>query len=309
MKGFILAAGFGERLRPVTGSMPKALVPVCNLPALLYALMLLREAGIEEVIINLHYRRREIMEYLHDHRDFGFTISLSVEDEILGTGGGVKKCERLLSDSGFVIVNSDVITDVRLNDVISRHRALESPATIVLKKVDDGPVVVDGNTTVDFKNTLNTGLKGTHDYTGIAVLSPLILQYLKKDPSSIVYTGYTDMVRFHRLSYYEHEGLWCDIGTTETLWKANMSVLDRLSNFSMRMRESLGISIEPVSADANIDSSVSVQNSVIGTGTSITGKSVIRRSVVLPCSSIRGDAVIDNAIIHGKHRLGPFKYH
>ena len=107
MKAIILAAGFGTRLRPLTNNTPKPLLPVGDRPLIQYNLMLLKKYGITEVAINLHYHGEKIRETLGDGRKLGMQIVYSEEPEILGTGGGIKKVSRFLSDGTFLAIRTD----------------------------------------------------------------------------------------------------------------------------------------------------------------------------------------------------------
>ncbi len=300
MKGFIFAAGFGERLRPVTDSVPKALVPVLNIPALCYPLMLLKEAGINDVICNLHYRHNDIIKFFDDNKSFGLNISFSFEENILGTGGGLKKCERELSDDYFVVLNSDVIIDINLHEVIDFTRRAQLPAAVVLHKTarakEIGPVGVKGDKIVDFKNYLNTGIMSDYIYTGAAVLSPLIFKYLSPEFSSIVYTGYIEILKQHGLRFFEHSSFWEDIGSMESYWNVNMRMLEDIDVFRERMLKSLGRKIEIIAGSSGVEMGAQIRNSVIGGECEIGSGAVIENSVLLPRSVVR-NGIIKNSII------------
>ena len=117
----ILAAGFGTRLRPLTEAVPKPLLRVAGRPIIEYPLLLLRAAGIRDVVINLHHLGDQIRKRLGDGSAYGLRIVYSTEEEILDTGGGIKKAEALLSDGSFVVINSDTIMDAPLEELIARQ--------------------------------------------------------------------------------------------------------------------------------------------------------------------------------------------
>ncbi|HZS92189.1 MAG TPA: sugar phosphate nucleotidyltransferase, partial [Chloroflexota bacterium] len=94
VKALVLAAGLGTRLRPLTDTMPKALLPVDGIPVIEHNLLLLREHGIREVTINLHAHRQAIPAYLGDGRRWGLQVSYSYEDRLMGTAGALKRCEQ-----------------------------------------------------------------------------------------------------------------------------------------------------------------------------------------------------------------------
>ncbi len=115
MKAMVFAAGLGTRLRPLTDSMPKALVPVCGQPLLYHVLCKLRDAGYDDIVVNVHHFAGQIREYLDSH-DFGVRISLSDESDLLReTGGGIRFARPLLEGcEPFLVHNVDIVSDLDL---------------------------------------------------------------------------------------------------------------------------------------------------------------------------------------------------
>lgn len=135
MKAMIFAAGLGTRLRPITDTIPKALVPVAGVPMLERVIDKIRAAGIGEIVINAHHFSDKIAAFL-DSRDFGVRIDLSVEkEEPLETGGGIKKARKYLEGDSFLVHNADILSDADLGWLISRSRP-ESLATLLVSKRD-----------------------------------------------------------------------------------------------------------------------------------------------------------------------------
>ncbi len=223
MKAFLLAAGFGERLKPLTEKIPKPLIKVAGVPSICYAISLIKEAGIEHVVCNLHYRHDDIIGFFAENKNFGLRIEFSIEEEILGTGGGLKRCEKLLSGESFVMINSDIITDVKLIDIINEHRQKRARGTVMLHRNEDGTghtTSVIGDKAADFNNILKKDIKMEYDFSGISVLPALIFKYLKNEFSDIVSTGFIPLIKDHGLNYYIHRGIRFDIGTFESLKRA-----------------------------------------------------------------------------------------
>jgi NDP-sugar pyrophosphorylase family protein len=133
----ILAAGRGTRLRPLTDRLPKPLVPVAGRPVIEYALTLLCQAGIHDVIINLHHLGEQVRERLGDGSRLGVRITYSREETILDTGGGIKKAEPLLRGEPFVVMNGDTIVDAPLPDLIAHHQQHDAVATMLLRRDPD----------------------------------------------------------------------------------------------------------------------------------------------------------------------------
>lgn len=237
MKAFLLAAGFGERLRPLTERIPKPLIPVADIPSICYALFILKRSGVTDIVCNIHYLGDRVVEFFSDHDNFGFNIAFSKEDEILGTGGGLKKCEYFLDDD-FVLINSDILIDLDLTAAIEHYQSEKLPGLVIVKEVagEQATVSVESSRVIDFKNSMNSGKAPLYDYTGAAVLSPEIFPFLETGFSSVVYTGYTGLIADKGLSYFVHHGTWIDIGTPESLKAAAELLVSEMPDFLRAVR-------------------------------------------------------------------------
>lgn len=136
MKAMIFAAGLGTRLRPLTDSMPKALVPVRGIPMLERVICRLRDGGLSEFVVNASYLSGQISDFLGAH-DFGVDVGISLEDEPLETGGGIKKAAPLLAGAGRILIhNADILSDLDVRWLIGRDQALSqemnAAATLLL---------------------------------------------------------------------------------------------------------------------------------------------------------------------------------
>ncbi|MBS1492591.1 MAG: NTP transferase domain-containing protein [Bacteroidetes bacterium] len=114
MKALILSAGLGTRLKPLTDTTPKPLIPYKGKPLIVHQIEKLRTFGISEIIVNVHHLKDKMIEFFN-YNKFGVKINLSIEEEILGTGGGIINAEKYLKDESFFLVtNSDIITGIDL---------------------------------------------------------------------------------------------------------------------------------------------------------------------------------------------------
>lgn len=131
----ILAAGLGTRLRPITGSRPKALIEYNGAPLLQHVLDRLISFGVTEVIINLHHFPQQIVEFLKSKNDFGIHIEFSRETILLDTGGGLKQAAWFFDDGQpFILHNVDIISDIDLKKMIAAHRAGAYLATLAVNQ-------------------------------------------------------------------------------------------------------------------------------------------------------------------------------
>ena len=186
MKAFIMAAGAGTRLRPLTYAIPKPMVPVLNKPTIEHTVENLRKHGITRIMMNLHHYPETIKNHFGNGTKFGVDIGYSFEKALLGTAGGVKKCEDFL-DSTFVVMSGDGLTDIDLNKAIEFHKKRKSMATMVLKAIDSrfdyGVTIINKDGRIKnfiekprwsdvFANTVNTG---------IYIFEPEIFKYIPKN--------------------------------------------------------------------------------------------------------------------------------
>ena len=135
MKGVILVAGEGERLRPLTLTTPKPLLPIGDRPLIEHTIAWLSRYGVDEVFINLHHLGEQIEEHLGDGSDFGVAITYSYEEELLGTAGALRAFAESL-DEAFVVVYGDVFTDFDLDSLRAYHERKGGIATIVVQRTD-----------------------------------------------------------------------------------------------------------------------------------------------------------------------------
>uniref|UniRef100_Q3AU54 Nucleotidyltransferase n=1 Tax=Chlorobium chlorochromatii (strain CaD3) TaxID=340177 RepID=Q3AU54_CHLCH len=300
MKAFVLAAGLGTRLRPLTNHSPKPLMPVLNVPSLFYTLFLLKEAGIGEVICNIHYHAAQMRSVVEAHNLAGLQITFSEEPEILGTGGGLKKCEALLEGEDFVLVNSDIITSIDFRALIERHRISGNLGTLALYETPDaasiGWVGVEDGLVKDFRNQRHTNLFSSFIYTGTAVLSPDIFRYMHAEYSSIVDTGFAALLERNSLGYYEHCGLWMDVGTLPHYWQANLDATGAIRRTFGAMQQSFGVAPHVVAPSATISPAATVENSVVGADCVIPDGCTVRNSVLLSGVVLQPNTPLCNAI-------------
>ncbi|ARM30170.1 NDP-sugar synthase [Prosthecochloris sp. HL-130-GSB] len=307
MKAFVLAAGFGTRLRPLTHRIPKPLIPVLNLPALCYTLFLLKEAGIQDIICNVHYHASLIRGFLDRNNHFGLSITISEEPEILGTGGGLKKCEPLLSGDDFLLINSDIIADFDLSAFISHFRQSNAPGDLMLFSTPAarriGHVGVSGGKILDFANRFKTGLESDYIYTGAALLRPEIFTYLEHRFSSIVDTGFAGLMNHGGLAFFRHNGFWHDIGTPSGLWDLSIRHHDHITALADRMQKSIGRAPCMIAPGSEIHHGAKVVSSVVGNECIIERGARVERCILMPGTVIGKHETVTDSIVCTEGRI------
>jgi len=237
MKAMILAAGFGTRLRPLTNTVPKPMVPIMNRPILEHTIHLLRTHGIQDITVNLHHLPEFIENHFGDGKDFGVNLHWSYEPEILGTAGGIKKAQEFLDGEAFLVINSDVVTDCDLSKVISFHKAKGSALTLVVRQGDSpeqcDPIEVDDDDRI--VHMVGASAKNKPDnttrilFTGIQVMEPEIFDRI---PENKFYGTTTDVFPGMLedglpMFAYWHHGYWKDIGTIQSYLDVHKDLLVR----------------------------------------------------------------------------------
>ncbi len=209
--GMILAAGRGVRMGNLTANQPKPLLKVRGKPLIEYSIRLLLNWGIRDIVVNLHYRKEDLLNYFAKLQ-LPVRIIPSIEEELLGTGGGVKKAERFLFPHPFFLLNSDIITDFPLKKLLIDPLPV---ATMVLVPYRDGytPVWVKDEEVTGFGETGN-GEKFT--FAGIHLLRSEIFKYLPEGKSSIIDSLYKKLLKNgQKIRAVIWDGLWLDLGTEE----------------------------------------------------------------------------------------------
>lgn len=234
MKAMVFAAGYGERLRPMTDKLPKALIPVAGRAMIEYPLLLLKYYGIREIVINLHYLGEKIETYLGGGKRLGLEITYSWEKNLLGTGGGLLKAKPFLAGNTFIVINSDVIIDLDLKKLIEQHRAEKAMATLVLRPDALADQYGAIETSEDHRLRKFLGFEAPaigqvgplkkFMFTGVQVLEPKIFAYLEAEGSERFGTTkaiYPRMLTEGQPLYgFPCSGYWQDLGTLERIKEA-----------------------------------------------------------------------------------------
>ncbi|WP_060482864.1 N-acetylmuramate alpha-1-phosphate uridylyltransferase MurU [Pseudomonas sp. NBRC 111119] len=215
MKAMILAAGKGERMRPLTLHTPKPLVPLAGRPLIEYHLQALAAAGIADVVINHAWLGQQIERHLGDGSRFGLHIRYSAEGEPLETGGGIFKALPLLGDEPFVLVNGDIWTDY---DFSRLQCPLQGLAHLVL--VDNPCHHGHGDfRLVDGKVLDGDSAPGTLTFSGISLLHPSLFDGCQPGAFKLAPLLRQAMAA-GKVSGERHAGRWVDVGTLERLAEA-----------------------------------------------------------------------------------------
>jgi mannose-1-phosphate guanylyltransferase len=174
-QAFVLGAGLGTRLRPLTEDLPKPLIPIYQKPLITFVLDHLISIGVREFVINTHHRPEPFRELFADRSYRGHPVQLVHEPEILGTGGGIKNVEALLHDQVFISYSGDLLTDIDLPALVAEHFRAGNDVTLALRESHFGKdVALEANRVIDMTNRY--GHPGQYDFAGIGVWTRAIFE-------------------------------------------------------------------------------------------------------------------------------------
>ncbi len=218
MQAFILAAGFGKRLMPLTMHTPKPLIKVGEYSLIEHHLEALATAGVTEVIINLHYLGDKIKEHLGSGKKYNLRIVYSEEEEILGTGGAlVKALPRL--QAKFILLSADIFTDYSYVGLTNQmiNNSVKQTNHIVL--VDNPRYNLSGDFSLNPLRLNKEG--GDYTYASIAVLSKQLIKQRAYKQSAFALPEFFALAISQRLLSYEiFTGIWYNVGTQDELTSA-----------------------------------------------------------------------------------------
>ena len=293
---FILAAGFGTRLRPLTDELPKPLVPVCGVPMLAYALAQCAHFGLKTVVVNAHWKAEKLQPWVGFCE--GCKVSISEEyPDILGTGGGLHRVREELADR-FVVLNGDVLNDVDLSGLRDEIPSGGGVLALRAHRLDAeryGVVATDETgTLVRMKDIASATANGavatdTH-FTGIHAMERSMLDLVEPGHSCIIRSAYKALVPKRRIRGFRHTGVWLDIGDPKMYLETNLEVLSGKVKLFLDPRSRASRFVEgreeafhgPVwlGSDLTLGKGIAIRRSVIGNGATIAAGASLEDCVV-----------------------------
>ena len=233
MNAMILAAGLGTRLKPFTDNHPKALAPIDGKPVLQHNIEYLQRYGIIDVIVNVHHFADQITKVIKDNKGWGSNITISDEsDEVLETGGGLKKAAWFLSQTeNCVVMNVDVLTDMPLDELIRHHEHNQPIATLAttVRQTSRYLLFNDMDRLCGWRNE-TTGCQKIpvtltdssnlfkRAFSGIHVINRQLFRHLNQEGKFSMIEVYLGLCPYHTIFSFDHSGSWLiDIGTPEKL--------------------------------------------------------------------------------------------
>ena len=327
MKAMILAAGKGTRVRPITYTIPKPLIPILQKPVMEFLLELLRQHGFDQIMVNVSHLAHEIEGYFRDGQRFGVDIGYSFEGSIVdgelvgeavGSAGGLRKIQdfNTFFDDTFVVLCGDALIDLDLTAAVKQHRANGAIATVVTKKVPKEDVPSYGVVVTDDKGRIQSFQEKpsveealSRDInTGIYIFEPEIFDYIPPNQEFDIGGELFPKLVEKKAPFYavSMDFEWVDIGKVPDYWQAVRGVLTReIKNVNIPGTEvSPGI-YTGLNVAVNWDK-VDIKGPVyIGGMTKIEdGAKILGPAMIGPNCYICSGATVDNSVIFEYSRLG-----
>lgn len=298
MRAVVLVGGFGTRLRPLTFTTPKPMLPVGHRPIVENLVRMLAAAGIDEVVLGLGFKPEPFMEAFPDGICAGVRLHYAVEPEPLDTAGAIRfAADHAGIDDTFVVVNGDVLTDLDVSSLIAFHRSKKAEATIHLTPVEDpsayGVVAIDADGRVErFVEKPAPGTAPSNLINaGTYVLEPSVLRRIETGRKvSIEREIFPLIVADGRLFAMATDDYWIDTGRPEPYLRANLDMIDGVRR---------DLSAPGVENGADVHATALVEHSLVSSGAVIAPGASVHDSVILATAVIHEGALVRDSIVMG----------
>lgn len=306
--GVVLSAGYGTRLRPLTDRIAKPALPFLNKPILHWALDSMEAAGVARIAVNTHYLAEQVAQCALNWGHHSATeIVISHEDQLMGTGGGVRQAWEALGEPNgpLVVMNGDGVAAFDLRGLIEKHLDRAFDATLLCARTGEGRIFIgeDGRTVVDVPGCHKVAVERSEEisFCGISILNPPSIRTLPHEPGCLLRNGLCRTVPSGRVGAAMTTGQHWDLGTPQRYWDATRLFLaESVQQADSEQQGQAFTAIPPVliSPDCSVGAGAVVgPNVVLGGGAELTENAVVRNSVVFGKGRV-GDTV-DRIVVSG----------
>ncbi len=310
MKAMLLTAGLGERLFPLTLSLPKPAIPVLGRPLAIQILRWLGRSGVSGVTVNLHYLP-DVMKKLIVSETGLPPIAVSFEETILGTAGALRKAaDRLIGEGPILVSNADSLSDIDVRAMKRAHQASGHLATLALAPGRPGYSVVQADAhgrvvSLAGKPSVPPGRTTTrHVFTGCHIIEEELIDRIPPDrPSNIVTDVYQDLAAEGRLGAYVHEGFWWEFGSPALYLEGSLRLLDLSNRAGARITEhdpirELDEAVAAIGPGARQhDEARFKRRAALGFASHVSKGSRLEDTVVMPEAWIGPDCHLERSIV------------
>ena len=300
-QAFVLGAGMGTRLRPLTEQKPKPLVPIFQKPLITFPLDHLRAAGVEFFAINTHRLAEQFAETFARASYEGAPLQLLHEPDLLETGGGIKNAEQALRAEPFIVYSGDILTDVDLAPLIDQHFANGNDVTLALR--EDGlttDVAVRDGRVVDIAGKF--GQQGSCDFAGISIWNPTIFARMPAAKKFSFIPVLLDWIKEGgRIGgVLLNEGKWFNIGSRDGYLEVHRTIaLDRWRPHYVRAQDWPA----QISGEAVIDPSAQLSGfNSVDAGCRIGAGAILKNTILWPGAEVAAGSQLRNCVVRGKQK-------
>jgi len=302
-QAFVLAAGLGTRLRPLTEDLPKPLIPIFQKPLITFALDHLIAAGVQSFVINTHRLPNLFHEFFSGNGYHGHSVTLAHEPDLLETGGGIKNVERILRKEPFMVYSGDILTDVALEPLITEHFRANNDVTLGLRRntgLGAGVVMRDGRI---LEISTKSNPKENFDYANISVWNPEIFARIPAKRKISFIPILIDWINLGGAigGLVMDDGKWFNIGSR----KEYLDVHRTISNKHWRpayvkTREWA----ESIAKSAHVDPTAEVRGcSVVGPDCYVGADAVLEDTILWPGAQIASKSQLHGCIVRSQKRV------
>lgn len=299
-QAFVLGAGLGTRLRPLTDDLPKPLIPIFQKPLITFMLDHLIAAGVTSFVINTHHRPTGFEELFAEGRYGNHRVQLVHEPEILGTGGGIKNVEALLRDEPFIVCSGDLLTDIQFAPLLEEHFRAGNDVTLALRETGLGTdVALEEGRVVDMLSRY--GRAGRYDFAGISVWTPAIFrrippgQHISYIPILAEWIGQGGRIG----GVVSNERKWFNIGSRKEYLAVHRVIQEE--NWKPGYVTSPDWPVR-IAGDAQIDSTARLRGFYsVGAGSRVGPNATLENTILWPGAQIASHCQLRNCIVRS-HR-------
>ncbi len=297
---FILAAGFGTRMLPLTLERPKPMFPVWGKPIIGQIIDMLLGWGVKEFIINLHHNPSNIVSFVIKNYANKACINFSFESQILGTGGALKKAEALLPDEPFWLINADIAVDLNPDQLVEMFYTNKKNIALLWMHGQLGPRTVELKADGEVANfrSCKPGTEGTYTFCGLHLVSPEILQFIPSGtPSSIIQAYIMAQSKgFKVQGVCLKNTFWADIGTPVSYLNAHRDIFQAFTN--KKVGKNLFQPEQLLRAKMLQDAGCELQGFVaIGEKVKVEGGAILKNAVLWDYVELKKGAIVEDAIV------------
>jgi mannose-1-phosphate guanylyltransferase len=300
-QAFVLAAGLGKRLRPLTDELPKPLIPIFQKPLITFALDHLARLGIRKFVVNTHKHPQMFEAFFHGSDYAGHSVALVHEPDLLETGGGIKNAERYLGSEPFLTYSGDILTDVNVKPLIDEHFRRGNDVTLALRHTGlASEVAFRDQRVVDIAERY--GVPGNFDFANIAVWNSAVFQKIPPQkkisfiPIIAEWIGHGGKIG----GLVMNDGKWFNISSRREYLEVHRMILreDWRPHYVTRQDWP-----ERIAKSAAVDPNAQLRGcSVVGEHCRVGAQAILEDTILWPASEIASQSQLEGCIVRSQKK-------